>query len=785
MASLLLLVLLGAPSIGLPLAAEAQDPAPESAQQPGEAEPAAAIGAEEVGDGGGAQALEDEEGRAPEGEVSSEEAESSSEEEGPPPADHITFTLPLPEERGGGVLTGSAGSIEYEGADRVRLTQGVELRFQDIRIQGQSLSADLKTEIVFAEGEVILDQGPRRVVAETLEFDLQTKTAVFTNATAYVDPDFFFSGEEIRKVGEDLYTLKHGTFTSCTEPTPDWSVRVSSARIQVDGFARAKNVRIRAKKLPLLYTPYILWPAKNDRTSGFLIPNIGYGERRGAYLGLAYFQTLGRSADATLYADLWEKEYYGFGAELRYVPSETTEGNFEGYIVDDPTDDDTRWKVKWKHIADRLPWGFRGVLSINDYSDFEYFRDFERDFNDVSLRSVYSSAYISKNLGASSFNLLVDDRETIVNSGNTVVQRQLPEVEYRLRQTQVGGLPLYFELESSLHYLENSRSEALDSTYGRTDWYPRLTVPLSTAPWLSLSVTGGARYTWYEDSLNEDGKAYSGDSLDRLLPIGSIDIVGPSFSRIFEKGAGGFAKFKHIVEPRWSYNFTDDFNEANQVPLFDQIDDIRSRNLGSFSLVNRLLAKPKDVLGEGDAREILSFTLTQQYSFDQDKPLERSADREEESQLGPLSSRLRFNPSERTSLDVSAEWSNLFNAIASTSLSGTYSWGPSSVGVTWFTRHNAELRETRSNQVRFFSTLDFLRGRWGLDAQINYDFQLQEFQQQRYVARYNSDCWGLRLEVQDLNLGQQGNALEYRFALSLKNVGTFIDLSGGDRASGR
>lgn len=703
---------------------------------------------------------------------------------GPPPADYVTFTLPLPAERGGGTLVGSAGSIEYESADRVQLTQGVELRFQGIRIQAQRMTADLGAETVFAEGEVILDQGPRRIVAATLEFKLQSKDAVFKDATAYVDPDFFFSGEQIRKVGEDVYELDHGTLTSCTDLTPDWSFRVSRARIKVEGFARAWNVRMRVKKLPILYTPYILWPAQSDRTSGFLVPNIGYGDLRGFYLGLAYYQTLGRSADMTLYADLWEKEYYGLGTELRYVPSETSRGDLEAFVIDDPVDDKTRWKAKWKHVADELPWGFRGVLDYEDYSDFEYFRDFERDFEDVSKRSVYSSAYVSKNFGTQSFNLLVDDRETILSGDRTIDQRQLPEIEYKIRSTQLGNLPLYLELESSAHYLLNRRSEALDSTYGRADLFPRLTVPFSAWPWLSLSLTGGARYTWYGDSLTPDGKAYSGESLSRTLPTGNVEIVGPSFSRIFGRPLGGFSKFKHIVEPRWDYTFTSAFDEFAEVPVFDEIDQVRSRNLGSFSLVNRLLAKPEDVLGEGDAREIISFTLTQQYSFDEDKPLERSADREQESQLGPLAARLRFKPGDRLNLDTQATWSNLFDTISSTSLSGTYDWGPSSVGLTWFTRFRVEERKTQSNQVRLSTDLDLFGGRWGLYAQLYYDFQLQDFQQQRYIIRYNSECYGLRFEVRELTLSNR-KTLDYRFALSLKNVGTFIDLNGGDRGARR
>ena len=41
------------------------------------------------------------------------------------------------------------------------------------------------------------------------------------------------------------------------------------ARVQVDGYAHVHGATMRAKKLPVLYTPYLLWPVKSERSSGF------------------------------------------------------------------------------------------------------------------------------------------------------------------------------------------------------------------------------------------------------------------------------------------------------------------------------------------------------------------------------------------------------------------------------------------------------------------------------------------------------------------------------------
>src|SRR3990167_2154371 len=220
-------------------------------------------------------------------------------ETAPPPApaeDRITFELTFPPEKGGGSATGSAGGLETRGEDEAIATGGVEVHYQDVVLTADRVVFHRQTKSVEAEGKVVVDQGPGRILGERLTFDLETKTGTFYHASAHLNPDYYFTGDEISKVGENSYTVRDGVFTSCTgDPTPDWSFRLARARVEIEGYARIRHASMWVKKLPVFYTPYILWPAKTERTSGFLIPNIGYSESRGTYVGLAYFQTLGRS----------------------------------------------------------------------------------------------------------------------------------------------------------------------------------------------------------------------------------------------------------------------------------------------------------------------------------------------------------------------------------------------------------------------------------------------------------------------------------------------------------
>ncbi len=708
---------------------------------------------------------------------SAEEVEDTAAETG---LDRIRFQIPFPEDKGGGVATGTAGNLEYVREDYVVASGGVELQYEDMQFQGQRVTVDLKTEQVTAEGDVIIDQGPKRLVGDTLIFDLVTKTGTVTNAKAFVDPDIFFEGQIIKKVAEDKYEVTDGMITSCIDDNPDWSFRLAKGSVELGGWAKGKHARFRVKKAPLLYFPQILYPASSGRKSGFLFPNLGYSENRGALLGLAYFLTLGPSYDTTFYADFYSESYVGLGNEFRYRPSENTRGIFEGYVIDDPDSEDLRWKVFWSHASEQLPLGMRGVVRYQDFSDFNFFRDFERDFSNVAIRRLRSEGFLTGSWGQQSFTLLVDDVETYITAGDITTARRLPEAEYRLRPTQLASLPIYLDLLGSLNYLQSARTDRFDQKWGRADIFPNLTAALSTLPWLSVSVSAGERVTWYSDSRTEDGTALTGESLTRAIATANSSIVGPSFSRVFDGQVGRFGKFKHIVEPRWNYRYVQEFEDGDQILRFDEIDFIPFANVFSVNLVNRLLAKPSDEELHGGAREIMSLEIGQLYSLDETVPLQSSTDRTLTSTQGPINLRYRFNPSRDTNLEARMSYSTLFSELFSTSISGGMRFGPHGAGLTWFTSSNAETGKSTGNQVRFYAGVEIWPSHLRLDTQINYDFERSLLQSQRYIIQYFSQCFGYRLEYRDWQSVTREDR-EIRFALTLKNIGTFLDLTGGTR----
>ena len=210
------------------------------------------------------------------------------------------------EETGGGKAVALAEELQQEGEVYI-LIGGVEIYYQDVKITADRAELDRDTKVVTAIGNIIVDQGPSRLTGATASFNLDDKTGVLTAARGYVSTDYFFSGAEVRKTGDRTYTVIDGVFTSCAQDVPPWSFRAHRTNIVVDGYARTHGASMRVRNVPVIYFPYMLWPVKPERSSGFLVPKPGYSARRGASLGLAYYQTIGPSFDTTVNVDLFSR----------------------------------------------------------------------------------------------------------------------------------------------------------------------------------------------------------------------------------------------------------------------------------------------------------------------------------------------------------------------------------------------------------------------------------------------------------------------------------------------
>lgn len=694
--------------------------------------------------------------------------------------------VPGPKPGGGEVkiTVGQGGTIEAQ-KDEYSILQGdVMIEYQDIKLRADKVTYNLKTRDVVAEGHVVIDQGPTRVTATQAVYNLDTKTGTFFNATGTMDPSMYFSGDRIEKLDADTYRLTNGVFTSCDLDRPAWSFHVGSADVTMDDYAIMRNLSFRARGLPVFWAPRLIWPTKRDRSKGLLIPRARFTDKFGVRLENGYFIPFGESIDATLYADVSSKEYFGTGIDLRYVPSENVKiGDLRATAVNNAPEKRIEWKYQYRHAQENLPGGFRGVVDIKDFSNLNFFREYDDEANLHTESNIYSSAYLTRNRPTYSLNVLSDRRDYDLPTGRQRYE-QLPSLQLRMYPQRVGRTPFYFSMESSASRLvtgtitpDNVRT--IDSDYMRADIFPTLSLRLRTPQWLSIKPQISLRETFYSASRDDSGQILDDESIERFYAQGQVEVVGPSFSRIYNRAGGGFSRFKHVIEPRARYVYTTNVENQERIVRFDAVDSPFLpivQDSVEYSLTHRLIGKEK---GEGgNAREVASFSVRQSLALSDPFPRPGSSEAGEH-QFTPLVGTLRFNPYQSVTLDATASYGNISHQFDQLSLSanlvGTGARADKYLGLTYFASFDRPGGFEGTSQIRLNTGSALIRDRVRADVQLNFDAENRKFLEQRYLTGWTGSCYGIALEYRRYVVfggATDVNFSSYGIAVTLKNVGT-------------
>jgi len=165
----------------------------------------------------------------------------------------------------------------YLAAGSVSITQGV------MQVEGDSLSLIAETGEATVFGNVHFFDGENNIDAKKIVFNIDTKLGVLYKGKIFIKGDnYHIEGTQIVKDGVDHYTLENGSFTACDcEENPAWQFRASKLDLTLDEYLFAKHVLFYVKNVPVFYLPYFVAPVKRERSTGLLVPHVGFSSRDG------------------------------------------------------------------------------------------------------------------------------------------------------------------------------------------------------------------------------------------------------------------------------------------------------------------------------------------------------------------------------------------------------------------------------------------------------------------------------------------------------------------------
>ncbi|MEK7774004.1 MAG: LPS assembly protein LptD [Deltaproteobacteria bacterium] len=490
----------------------------------------------------------------------------------------------------------TADTIAYDKETGTYFANGNVVITQDsTTLTADSVAVDMDLGVATASGNfMVMDEGGNLLTGESLQMDIEEKTAVITHGRIfYKAQNIYITGEPIKKTGPESYSAMDATFTTCDckeGEAPVWSFYAPDARVVVGEFLTGKNGLFYVKETPVFYFPYFSVPVKRERQSGFLPPRPGYSRLKGLFIDNSYFWAIAKNMDATFYLDIDSTRGVGEGAEFRYIRNRTSSGEMYFYHFDEndidrvrefrngadnlsrpESADNNRWRFSLSH-NELLPYGFNLRAGINIVSDDEYFLDFGKG-TARSLESIESNVSLSKSWGV--YSLVAQWRffNNLLTADDSSTLQKLPEVTFNGADGKIPGTPFYISFGSS--FINFSRTEG--GTGQRIDMQPRVSLPLSPGGYFDLTPSISPRATLYMA-----GEDAPGEYFDRYLYEAKVDMT-TTFARLFKTDLGGVDALKHTIRPKLTYSYIPEAVQTD-LPQFDSVDNIAASNSFTYSL---------------------------------------------------------------------------------------------------------------------------------------------------------------------------------------------------------
>jgi LPS-assembly protein len=697
-----------------------------------------------------------------------------------------------------------ADRIDYDqNLDEYLATGAVHITKEGRTLTADSVRVNQTTGDALADGHVHLTSKSDVLSGNRLKLNLNDETGILTDGTVFIaENHLYLKGHEIRKTGLSTYTADAISVTACDGPDPDWELTGRDFKVTIEGYGQAWHTALWAGKIPVLYSPYLLFPVKLKRQSGLLTPEFGFSSRKGAEYLQPFYWAIDQSSDATFYADYMSDRGLRNGIEYRYVLADRSYGalffdGFQDFKIDDGLQDDTRrygyaddkalrenkdrYWFRMKHDQE-LGWGLSAKLDLDVVSDQDYLHEFKsgydgfdetrdyfektfgRDIDDYNDPIRLNRLNLNRLWNHYSFNTDLRWYDDVIKrrtGGADNTLQQLPTISLDGVKQPIGQSPLYFDLTTSYSYFYR-----IDGTRGqRADVYPRVYYPFELFQAFSVEPSAGIRQTaWHVDHY-ETQPDHERNDLYRALYDFKLDISTELY-RLFDFSLGGSDRLKHTIIPEVTYEFIPDEDQGD-FPVFDSLDRIERKNLITYGFTNYFTArKSKPAGGHGgqfNYNPFLRFKLTQ--SFDIDKRNEGDPE-----PFSDIMAELDLTPGRFVSINSDASWSMYDNEFKSlnTALKLWNQRGDQVSADYRYTRQDPDTAVLGVRTLRLDGELH-LSDKWRLRGGYENNLYNQIEIERSLGIGYQSSCWGVTVDFAI----EQGNQ-RYSCMFNLAGLGDAV-----------
>ncbi|MGQ9470986.1 MAG: LPS-assembly protein LptD [Candidatus Aminicenantales bacterium] len=673
--------------------------------------------------------------------------------------------------------------------ERIFASGEVEVRFKKLRLFADRVEINTTTRDVLAEGNVVLQLPEETISASRLFLNLDTLRGKLEEVAGMIQPTIFYQAAAVERRSEAVYEFSRPSLTTCAQPTPRWRFYCQQASFKKDDYIEMRNAVFAVKNVPIFYLPYFRYPLNRERSTGFLMPQVGYNGVKGFTFTESFYWAIRRNMDATLTFDYYSARGVGAGIEYRYLFGPGKGGEARVYTFSFKRDPKTGEKPERAYLIrlnhnQPLPFGFSLIANIDHQTSFDFLREFDNNYRRALVTNRSSQAFLSRSWSHYNLSFRLARFDTyFAQINNSVVTTNLPQVSFTSFRTRLDpSLPVFFSYSASFQSWQYGWKTDYDAgKQRRTEiitFSPVLSFPFTAIPWLVVNTNLATNMTYYTKSYAPNTRKIIAEPLlIKNLSLG-IEITGPILFRIFEAGklVGG-ARVKHLIEPFASFRYETPTTQGERVITASGY-FVRTFQL-SYGLTNRVVVKE-----EANPREIFTWGIGQTYYFrPEESPL--SPFRTPEGQVPRFSdvgSYIRFYPLRRVSLDFSVSYNTYWRQLASVRLQTNLNSpaAPFFLSINWFKSLNPWYRDVLWDRHQVGTTVKVNLPDFPFEALGDLSFNIVE-RRLLYAgvsAIYHYQCLDFKLDFRLFQFREKPE-LQFKFSIGLGHIGKTTDFLAG------
>ena len=371
-------------------------------------------------------------------------------------------------------------SIDYENMNLKSDKRYMSLDSSLVRATG---SADSTAENGI-RNKPVFSMGKDTYESDTMAYNFKSKRGLIRDV--YTEQqEGYLKGEKAKRDSSGVIYLKHGRYTTCDDPHPDFYIALSRAKVRPGKDVVFGPAYLVVADVPLpLAIPYGFFPFSKKYSSGFIMPSYGDEQNRGFYLrDGGYYFAINDKMDLKLLGEIYTRGSWGVSVTSNYKKRYRYNGNFLFSYQNTKTGDkgmpdfqeNTSFKLQWRHTQDQKANPFSTLTASVNFATTSYERN--------NLTSMYNPQAMTQSTRTSSVNWstnfssigmsLSAEANVAQNMRDSMVSLTLPNLNinianfYPFRRKKMAGEERWYE-KISVRYtgqLKNSLDAKEDKVF--------------------------------------------------------------------------------------------------------------------------------------------------------------------------------------------------------------------------------------------------------------------------------------------------------------------------------